>query len=246
MTRYTHFERVAFTTFLEWNKNAEIANVAEKLYGNIEYLELYVGLQAEQTKPLVDGAGLCPGTELDICEFERSLIGPAGYTISRAILSDAIALTRGDRYFTHDLTPFNLTSWGFHDCQRNPKAFGFGSTLGRLFLRTLPNNFTENSVYTFFPLMTPDSMKTNLSNLGVLDQYDLARPATKKATEVIRTHATVASILKDKEGFVAPYKSRVDRVLGGKGYVSSYPVGFCAHKDQILPCRRGERETSSA
>lgn len=75
-----------------------------------------------------------------------------GYTISRAILSDAIALTRGDRFFTHDYTPFNLTAWGFNDCQRDPKAFGFGSTLGRLFLRTLPNDFTEKSVYAFFPV----------------------------------------------------------------------------------------------
>jgi hypothetical protein len=36
-----------------------------------------------------------------------------GYTISRAILSDAIALTRGDRHFTHDYTPHNLTAAGF-------------------------------------------------------------------------------------------------------------------------------------
>ena len=240
------FECVAFTTFLEWNSNPEIASVAEKLYGDIEYLELYVGLQAEEAKPLVDGAGLCPGMELDICEFEISLIIIlAGYTISRAILSDAIALTRGDRYFTHDFTPFNLTSWGFADCQRDPKAFGFGSTLGRLFLRNLPNHFTENSVYTFFPLMTPDSMKTNLSKLDKLDQYDLARPIPKKATVVINTHATVASILKDKEGFIAPYKSRVDRVLKGKGYVISCRVIFVLTKDQILPRRRREGETSS-
>jgi linoleate 10R-lipoxygenase len=26
---------------------------------------------------------------------------------------DAIALTRGDRFFTTDFTPYNLTSWGF-------------------------------------------------------------------------------------------------------------------------------------
>lgn len=228
---------------MEWNKDPEIADVAEKLYGNIEYLELYVGLQAEQAKPLVDGAGLCPGTELDVCEFERSLKGPAGYTISRAILSDAIALTRGDRYFTHDFTPFNYTSWGFADCQRNPNAFGFGSTLGRLFLRTLPNNFTENSVYAFFPLMTPPSMETNLSNLGVLGQYDFARPATKKATVVINDHPTVASILKDKEGFIAPYKSRVDRVLkeNGNGYVSSCRVSLVLTKIRFYPVE-GEKE----
>jgi linoleate 10R-lipoxygenase len=178
-------------------------------------------LQAEEAKPLVDGAGLCPGTEFDVCDFKKYLKGSAGYTISRAILSDAIALTRGDRYFTHDFTPFNLTAWGFADCQRDPNAFGFGSTLGRLFLRTLPNNFTENSVYTFFPLMTPTSMKTNLSKLKLLDQYDVEKPTTKNPIVDIKTHATVASILKDKEGFVAPYQSRVDRVLKGKGCVSS-------------------------
>lgn len=51
----------AFETFLEWNSNPEIADAAEKLYGDIEHLELYVGLQAEEAKPLVEGAGLCPG-----------------------------------------------------------------------------------------------------------------------------------------------------------------------------------------
>ncbi|KAF8809484.1 linoleate diol synthase [Phlegmacium glaucopus] len=190
-----------FSSFLDWNSDAEIAGAAEKLYGHIENLELYVGLQAEEAKPLVEGAGLCPG-----------------YTISRAILSDAIALTRGDRFFTHDFTPFNLTSWGFTDCQRDPNAFGFGSTLGRLFLRHLPNHFTENSVYTFFPLMTPGSMEKNLEKLNLLDQYDLARPTAKKEPVVIKDHAGVASILRDKECFIAPYKARVDRVLKGPGF----------------------------
>lgn len=41
----------------------------------------------EESKQPGDGAGLCPG-----------------YTISRAILSDAVALTRGDRFLTTDLT----------------------------------------------------------------------------------------------------------------------------------------------
>lgn len=46
-----------------------------------------VGLQAEETKPPIPGAGLCPG-----------------YTISRAILADAVCLTRGDRFLTVDFT----------------------------------------------------------------------------------------------------------------------------------------------
>jgi linoleate 10R-lipoxygenase len=50
-----------YKSFLEWNDDPEIAEAAERLYTHIDNLELYVGLQAEQTKPVVDGAGLCPG-----------------------------------------------------------------------------------------------------------------------------------------------------------------------------------------
>ncbi|ESK84894.1 heme peroxidase [Moniliophthora roreri MCA 2997] len=193
-----------YSSFLEWNPDPEIAYAAEKLYGNIEYLELYVGLQAEEAKPVVDGAGLCPG-----------------YTISRAILSDAIALTRGDRYFTHDYTPFNLTSWGFADCQRDPDAYGFGSTLGRLFLRTLPNQFSENSSYAFFPLMTPESMKQNLKNLKKSDQYDLVRPVPTPSYQVVSEYSQVGDILKSSN-FTAPqYQERAHRVIKGKGFFST-------------------------
>ncbi|KAJ7504371.1 linoleate diol synthase [Mycena galericulata] len=190
-----------YASFREWNPDPEIADTAEKLYGDIDYLELYVGLQAEETKPVVDGAGLCPG-----------------YTISRAILSDAIALTRfPDRYFTQDYTPFNLTAWGFADCQRDPKAFGFGSTLGRLFLRTLPNNFTENSSYAFFPLMTPSSMQGYLSKMHLVDSYDLSRPKQLSPVQTVKEYAEIVEIIKNPK-FVAPYAERATRVIKGKGF----------------------------
>ena len=50
-------------------------------------------MQAEQAKKPGPGAGLCPG-----------------YTISRAILADAVALTRGDRFLTTDFTRQSLLS----------------------------------------------------------------------------------------------------------------------------------------
>jgi linoleate 10R-lipoxygenase len=49
-------------------------------------------MQAEETKEPMPGAGLCPG-----------------YTISRTIISDAIALSRGDRYMTVDFTRMQLS-----------------------------------------------------------------------------------------------------------------------------------------
>ncbi len=59
----------AYSSFLEWNSDPEIAEVAEHLYSNIENLELYVGLQAEEAKPVVDGAGLCPGRFRSVIHF---------------------------------------------------------------------------------------------------------------------------------------------------------------------------------
>jgi hypothetical protein len=62
----------AYSNFLEWNSNAEVAEAAERLYSHIDNLELYAGLQAEEAKPLVDGAGLCPGMFTSPVHFEGS------------------------------------------------------------------------------------------------------------------------------------------------------------------------------
>ncbi|KIO24638.1 hypothetical protein M407DRAFT_54938, partial [Tulasnella calospora MUT 4182] len=87
-----------YKTFEEWNPIPEIADAARRLYGHPDNLELYPGLQAEEAKPKRAGAGLC-----------------ASFTMTRAILADAVALVRGDRFLTTDFTTFNLTAWGYND-----------------------------------------------------------------------------------------------------------------------------------
>lgn len=141
-----------------------------------------------------------------------------GYTVSRAILSDAMALTRGDRHFTHDFTPYNLTAWGFQDCQRDPNGHGFGSMLGPLLLRTLPQDFSEDSIYTFFGMMTPDSMKTNLAKINKLDEYDVSRPTHRPLTTVVEDPAGISAVLKEVNGFRTPYAERARKVINGKGF----------------------------
>ncbi|KAI0059711.1 linoleate diol synthase [Artomyces pyxidatus] len=205
-----------YSSFLEWNPDPEIAEAAERLYTNINNLELYVGLQAEEAKPVVDGAGLCPG-----------------YTISRAILSDAIALTRGDRFFTADYTPFNMTAWGYADCQRDTAGPGNGSVLGRLLLRALPGEYTPDSTYTWFPLQTPGSMQGFLGKLGVAAQYDFARPGAAAPRAAVATYADVAQVL-GSESFAAPYARKAARVVRGEGF-------FIAAEDLA----RGERDQQS-
>ena len=76
-----------FTKFSEWSSDKSVAAAAEQLYGHIDNLELYPGIQAEDTMKLGPGSGIC-----------------CGYTMTRAILGDAVALVRGDRFYTTDYT----------------------------------------------------------------------------------------------------------------------------------------------
>ena len=138
--------------------------------------------------------------------------------MTRAILSDAIALTRGDRFFTADYTPFNLTTWGFVDSQRDVKGPGHGSMLGRLFLRGLPREFSENSTYTWFPLQTPESMKVFLGKLGTANRYNFGRPSDAVATATAREYNDVQQVLGSAQ-FRQPYGDKALRVISGEGYV---------------------------
>lgn len=165
-----------------------------------QILTFFLGLQAEETKPVIRGAGLCPG-----------------YTISRAILSDAIALVRGDRLFTADYTPHNLTAWGYNDCQKNPEGAGFGSMLGRLFLRTMPTEFTDNSVYTWFPLMTPPAMDEILTSLDLKDKYEFTRPTTTSVPVELKDYGQVAGVLANTTNFQDPFLPRISAVIKGPG-----------------------------
>ncbi|KAI6113067.1 heme peroxidase [Pisolithus sp. B1] len=194
--------------FRKWNPNPQVADAAEKLYGHIDNLELYVGLQAEEIKPVTPGAGLCPG-----------------YTIARAILSDAIALTRGDRFFNQDFTPYNYTAWGFADCQRDPNGSGFGSTLGRLFLRTLPGQYNDTSIYTWFPLIHPEAMEKFLKDLGKLDQYTTERPKPISNPVTVTSYVEVGEVLRDESVFVPDYASRAKEVIKGKGFFAAIEEG---------------------
>lgn len=123
-------------SFAEWNPDPEIARAAEALYGHIDKLELFPGMLAEVSKPPMRGSGLCPGQ-----------------TVGRAILSDAAALLRGDRFLTTDLSSKALTSWGF-DYAMTPSKNSTG-LVGKLLMNTLPRHSQPSSIYTQYPFMIP-------------------------------------------------------------------------------------------
>ncbi|KIL62783.1 hypothetical protein M378DRAFT_12576 [Amanita muscaria Koide BX008] len=184
--------------FDEWNRNKEVAAAAATLYKHIDNLELYVGLQAEESKEPGPGAGLCPG-----------------YTISRAILADAVCLTRGDRFFTVDYTPANLTSWGYQDCQYDTKDGSFGGLLTKLLYRTLPDYFPSDSAYAHFPFLDPSWMKKQMIENGRSDvnQYSWSRPQSVRPSISVSNDEEVRRVLHDSV-FASDAKDRLYEVFG--------------------------------
>ncbi|KAK4702162.1 linoleate 10R-lipoxygenase, partial [Phenoliferia sp. Uapishka_3] len=185
-----------FETFAEWNNDPKIWKVAEQLYVHVDNLELFPGLSAEQAKPSMAGSGLAPG-----------------YTVSRAILSDAVALVRGDRYFTTDYTPASLTKWGFEDVQPDMAGGSFGGVLGKILMRALPTCYSFNSVYALFSMSTPETTRKNLTKLGIVDKYDFKKPKTAKPWVPAFTYAGCMSILADYKTFGVIYAPNIKHIV---------------------------------
>ena len=83
-------------SFEDINPDPVVAQKLKDLYDHPDLVELYPGLASEKPKPpMSPGSGLC-----------------VNFTTSYAILSDAVSLVRGDRFYTIDYTPKNLTNWG--------------------------------------------------------------------------------------------------------------------------------------
>ncbi|GBC07128.1 hypothetical protein RclHR1_07280005 [Rhizophagus clarus] len=138
-----------YESFMEMNPDPLIAKKLEELYGSIENVELYPGLMTEKTKPDMLGSAIA-----------------LPFTISRAILSDAVNLVRNDRYYTNDFSPRNLTTWGWNEVQSDPDDLASGGILHKLILRHLPNIYKENSVLALYPFTIPSQTKKSLQGRG--------------------------------------------------------------------------------
>ncbi|THV00227.1 heme peroxidase [Dendrothele bispora CBS 962.96] len=196
-----------FTSFEEWNPDPEIANTARRLYIHIDNLELYTGLQCEATMPLTDGS-----------HFN------CGYTTTRAVLGDAIALVRGDRFATTNFTPIHLTTWGFQDCQRDPKNGLFGAQLPKLLMRNLPRHYPYNNAYGCFPFYVPYKIKPSIQKQGLVDNYDFNRPVAARPMKVLNTLTGI------KYAFNDPSKFHVMFDLSGLGNGYGNVLGFDERK----------------
>jgi cytochrome P450 len=183
-------------TFEDINPDPVVANTLRQLYDHPDYVELYPGIVAEgDKKPMVPGVG----------------IGPT-YTVSRAILSDAVTLVRSDRFYTVDYTAAALTNWGIEEASSNSNVL-HGCVAYKLFLKAFPNHFKYNSIYVCHPLTIPSENQKIYTALGIADQFNFERPTPSKPRIPITSYALTKQILNDDTNFKVTWGAGFDYIM---------------------------------
>jgi cytochrome P450 len=179
-----YFHLTPHETFTDINSDPYVAKQLERLYDHPDQVELYPGLVAEEAKkPVLPASGLCPS-----------------YTVSRAVLSDAVALVRGDRFYTIDYHPKKLTNWGY-TAVASDTGIDNGCVFYKLFTTVFPHHFRPNSVYAHYPMTVPLEMTKVLKDLGRYDQYNFEKPTRLATTSVAYSYDAVKAITRNQEIF---------------------------------------------
>ncbi|KAB8072987.1 heme peroxidase [Aspergillus leporis] len=149
-----------YEKFEDINSNPEVAESLRHLYEHPDFVELYPGIVAEEAKePMIPGVGIAPT-----------------YTISRAVLSDAVALVRGDRFYTIDYNARNLTNWGYNEVRYDLNV-NQGCVFYKLATKAFPNWFKPDSIYAHYPMTIPTENRNIMKNLGRESDYSYDRPS---------------------------------------------------------------------
>ncbi|KJZ74142.1 hypothetical protein HIM_06373 [Hirsutella minnesotensis 3608] len=194
-----HFGLKAYETFEAINSDPSVADALRNLYGHPDHVELYPGVVAEEAKsPMVPGVGITPT-----------------YTISRVVLSDAVSLVRGDRYYTTDYHPGYLTQWGYNEVDYDLDV-NHGCSFYKLFIRAFPNHFQQNSVYAHYPMVIPSENHKILANLGRVDSFSFARPQFIPPPVHVSSPAGVKHILNNNK-YRVNWQDGLDSIVGRAG-----------------------------
>ncbi|KZF19901.1 heme peroxidase [Xylona heveae TC161] len=211
------FRLKPYETFEEINPDPYVAEQLRHLYQHPDFVELYPGLVVEEAKkPMVPGSGLCPS-----------------FTVSRAILSDAVALVRGDRFYTVDYHPRKLTNWGYNEVHYDTNV-DQGCMFYKLFLRAFPNHFRHDSIYAHFPLTIPSENKIIMTDLGQASNYSWDRPARMPQSQTITSYTGARFILDGHQSVNDTWKGAMEGLLEEKAEKAALSRALMA-KNQEFP-----------
>lgn len=206
LTKHASFEDI--------NPDPDVAAHLRQLYDSPDSVEMYPGIVAEKTKPpMSPGSGLC-----------------GNVTMTTAILSDAVALVRGDRFYTVDYTPKALTNWGFNEANYDTSVNG-GHVMHKLIFRAFPNHFVNNSIYAHFPLVTPPENDKILESLGTRSQYSWEAPRAHPPPVMIKSHKACTQILNDNKSFKVVWGEAITSLTRNDD-VPGIGANFCLSGDR--------------
>jgi hypothetical protein len=192
-----HFKLEPHRTFEDITSDKYVAEQLKHLYDHPDKVEIYPGIVVEDAKkPMAPGAGLCPP-----------------YTVSRAVLSDAVALVRGDRFYTIDYNPRTLTNWGYNLVDKDDSVNN-GCVFYKLFLRAFPRHLAHNSIYAHYPLTIPSAMKDVLTGLGKDHLYNFDKPTPTYHPHLIFSYKTAIEIMDKKDVFKVNWGQAMEYLMG--------------------------------
>ena len=185
-----------YATFEDINPDEDVAEHLRRLYQHPDHVELYPGIVAEAAKkPMEPGVGIAPT-----------------YTISRVVLSDAVCLVRGDRFYTVDYHPRALTNWGYREVDYDLNL-NHGCVFYKLFLRAFPNHFRADSVYAHYPMVIPSENAKILRNIKRDHLFNFDPPAYTPPRVDITSYAAARHVLENQDRY---------RVTWGEGFTAVF------------------------
>ncbi|KAI9888686.1 MAG: hypothetical protein M1814_006542 [Vezdaea aestivalis] len=206
-------------SFESINRDPKVAANLRNLYEHPDFVELYPGIVAEEAKePMVPGVGIAPT-----------------YTISRAILSDAVVLVRSDRFYTIDYNPKNLTNWGYSEVQYDMNIEQ-GCVWYKLFLRAFPNHFKANSIYAHFPMTVPSENQKIMRKLGRESHYSYDRPTRIAPRINLTSYIGAKYILEHQKEFNVTWNEGLGWIMdkGGLDFMLSGDTPFHTKQRQLM------------
>ncbi|KAL2004333.1 hypothetical protein VTN02DRAFT_3127 [Thermoascus thermophilus] len=190
-----------FETFEDINSDPDVADALRHLYEHPDHVELYPGIVAEEAKqPMVPGVGIAPT-----------------YTLSRAILSDAVALVRGDRFYTIDYNARNLTNWGYSEASYDLNI-NQGCVFYKLMLRVFPQYFKPDSIYAHYPMTIPSENRVIMKSLGREADYSYDRPALIPPRIFLTSYQGAKLVLDNAKDFRVTWGEATGYIFGKGGF----------------------------
>jgi prostaglandin-endoperoxide synthase 2 len=212
-----HFGLKPYESFEDINSDPGVSDSLRRLYDHPDFVELYPGLVAEEHKePMVPGVGITPT-----------------YTISRVVLSDAVCLVRGDRHYTVDYSPRNLTNWGYNDVQYDLNV-NHGCVFYKLFIQAFPNHFKHNSVYAHYPMVIPSETAKILKDLKRDHLFDFSRPTRIAQDTEIKSDDGAKRVFDGQDKYSSAWHASLEPLAGqGKSKLSGDATVHDQHRRKV-------------